>query len=498
MPKKSADPRATPRTLLSIAQGSLILDNLDIVLKATDDFPATLFDLGEADFFSAGIARSRLSAKRSKRSPCSAPEPVWQTMQAKNARRKPWLKRCYPSAEAPKFRWLNLTQASTNLLVEESLIVGQQQPLIQMRCGDDDAARSVLHPLPTLVASQLLLQLVQAPEEEASEAPRIQGRKSSTSILSRDDAARAPQGDMVHLIDEVGLSNVSWRATNGIYAGWKRLLVSSLEESRQQRSRSLAAAVGLQGETRIARLADPWPSGPPSALGDATREHILAHAGPVAFEGSGRHRARSAPSSVGCRASPDAWVERVYEAKPAPRHAPVAFALPVIDDINDGLYHGERLDLNKVDLGKHLQDKLQRVTLRRAWSCISTGTGVCQTSSLRIKGVEHLVLFFVPTKDPSRALTLELHPAAIAQRSPIIEMTMEGHLELIGARVLLSPITLVPHVLSLQDASLAATRLPARRPARQIGRLVQVADLDRQPRRSADDAAHARQRPDCQ
>ena len=49
-PKKPADPK-TPRTLLSIAQGSLILDNLDIVLRGTDDAPATLFDLGASDFF---------------------------------------------------------------------------------------------------------------------------------------------------------------------------------------------------------------------------------------------------------------------------------------------------------------------------------------------------------------------------------------------------------------------------------------------------------------
>jgi hypothetical protein len=133
------------------------------------------------------------------------------------------------------------------------------------------------------------------------------------------------------------------------------------------------------------------------------------------------------------------------------------FAKPVVEEINDGLYHGERLDLNKVDLGKHLHDKLQRMNPAARVVMHLTGTGTCQTSTLRVKGIEHLVLMFDGPKDPARALTLELNPAAIAQRSPIIEMT-EGHLELIGARVQLSPITLVPHILSLRNANLTLTQ----------------------------------------
>jgi serine/threonine protein kinase len=123
-------------------------------------------------------------------------------------------------------------------------------------------------------------------------------------------------------------------------------------------------------------------------------------------------------------------------------------AKPRIDAAKDGLYHGETLDLDKVDLGAYLASKKSlapRVVMHL------TGKGVCETSPLAINGVQHLVLNF------EESLVLEARPPSHLESPALFTMT-GGHLELIGLHARLSPLTVVPSIVELHGASLTMSR----------------------------------------
>ena len=144
-------PAENGATFLALSRGKLILDNLDFVVQWPGEVPAVWFDLGSSDFFArdctfsaASKAGQAVALVRRK----ATPTPVDHAPQT-------WLQHCY--LRGPEVTLLQLIGSGGNCLVEESLIVGQQQPLIQMRCGNHDplslycvrstlaAGRGVLH-----------------------------------------------------------------------------------------------------------------------------------------------------------------------------------------------------------------------------------------------------------------------------------------------------------------------------------------------------------------
>src|SRR5207245_2380953 len=80
------------------------------------------------------------------------------------------------------------------------------------------------------------------------------------------------------------------------------------------------------------------------------------------------------------------------------------------------------------------------------------GKGTRLTSTLRVKGIQHLVLYFEPHKDPKDALKLGAKLSG-GGRVPLIDV-QGGHLELIGARIELSPVTIVPTIIQVQGGDL--------------------------------------------
>jgi hypothetical protein len=82
-----------------------------------------------------------------------------------------------------------------------------------------------------------------------------------------------------------------------------------------------------------------------------------------------------------------------------------------------------------------------------------SGKGVCASTPLRIKGVQHLILY----ADPKEPLLLDINPANIAYPAAAIEMS-GGRLELIGVRLRVNPATPMPAMIHMQDGDVTLTR----------------------------------------
>ena len=440
MPKQPADAKR-PAKLLTLSQGTLVLDNLDIVMKSADAAPALLFDLPDTHFYARDCTFS-LVGKPAQSITLVRHGPAENPLEARKT--QTWLQRCH--LRGPEAALLDLHDASTALLVEGSLIVGQQQPLIQMRCRDEDAL--ALHCVrSTLVAGQTLLRWQPTGKQGG---PQIAGQILD-SILSRDDATAA-RGDMLHLTDDTDLTKLSWRAANSVYAGWKQMLAST--------TRNIADLEGWRGQLLYSggdrTVAETWPSNPPSSLEEQSANTFLPFPSPVGFA------ALTGPGAAGSvigwlPTAPDNWLDRVFEPASAPALAAGSLQPPQTTIASDSLFHGAQLNLNQVDLGAFLADKLQKTKPAPRVVMHLYGKGPCATSTLRIKGVQHLVLYFVQPKDLFRRLYAGIRPTGLSQRLPLIEMT-GGHLELIGARVQLSPVTSVPTIVQVHDGQLTLTR----------------------------------------
>ncbi len=258
---------------------------------------------------------------------------------------------------------------------------------------------------------------------------------------------------MLHLADGADTLKMRWRAANSAYGGWKQLLTSTGKAITGNDLDAWHRQWIYSSGDRA--LPETWPSNPPSGLEEQAASAFLPRQAPIAFT------ALTCPGAIGCvvgwlPAAPAAWQERLFEQRPVAPIVGADFNPPRIENAADGQYHGERLDLNKVDLGAHLTAVLQKNNPAPRVVMHLFGRGVCPSSPLRVKGVQQLVLYFEPTKFPNE-LFLEVNPTNIVKPAPLIEM-IGGSLELINARVRLSPITIVPSVVSLQDGDLTITR----------------------------------------
>jgi serine/threonine-protein kinase len=453
-PKKPVESKPEA-TFCSIAQGKLILDNIDFVMRWSDDSPATFFDLPETDFHARDCTFS--IAGKSKDGFALVRRYLSKNAPTQNRATQTWLRCCY--VRGSDMSLLRTQQTSSDVLLEDSLIAGYQHPLIDLRGRDEDALE-LYCVRSTLVAGHVLLRWQSQTGKGGS--PPLSARILD-SIVSRDDAL-ASRGDMIHLADGAELGKVNWRAANSIYAGWKQLLWSDSKKIAGTDLEKWREQWFYRDGDRISP--ETWPNSPPSGLEDQPAGAFLPvqppsveplRLSPVAFA------ALTGAGSIGCvigrlPVAPERWLERTFEPRAVPVIPRSDLEAPTIETLADGLYHGERLDLTKVtDLGAYLSGKLQKETPAPRVVLHLSGKGPCQTSPMRVKGVQHLVLYFEPPIDPRAPLTLEANPTSSLSRSPLIEM-IGGTLELIGARMRLGPLTLVPAMVHVQDGNLTLTR----------------------------------------
>jgi serine/threonine-protein kinase len=444
VPKKSAG------VFLTMSKGRLTLDNLDIVVVWSDNAPAALFDLSGTDFYArdctfsvAGESPKGEGVTLVRRSGAAPDDRPAQT----------WFQRCY--VRGADLSLLRLHESSATVLVEDSLVVGYQHPLIDVRGRDQDVCQ--LHCIrSSLITGQVLLRC-RPSDKDGSPKVAVQ---VLDSILSRDDAT-SRQGDMIQIAEGADPAKVSWKAANSVYAGWKQLLAAAKKKiAGTDRDAWRQQWRYIDSEFDQAVL-DTWPDDPPSGLAeqsaDLFRPKYLPLATkfvPVAFS------ALTGDGSIGCvigrlPPAPEEWMNRTFKQGAVPLVAGGDPMPPAIEKVGD-FYNGERIDLTKVpDVGKYLTDKLQKVVPAPRVVIHLAGKGTFQTSPLRVKGVQSLVIFFEPNfKDP---ITLEENSNANLAKTPLIDVS-GGRLELIGARIRLGTSTFVPAIVHVEEGNLTLTR----------------------------------------
>ncbi|MBI1832609.1 MAG: serine/threonine protein kinase [Planctomycetes bacterium] len=443
VPNRAA-PEKTPTALCALSQGKLILDNIDFAARWTGDAPAALFDLPGADLYArectfsvAGKSKDGLAVVRRVRTPQSSDGRATQS----------WFKRCYVRGSDAIL--LRMHESTGDVLLDESLIVGDQHPLIDLR-GKATDSFGLYSVRSSLVAGQVMLRWQGGPGVNAPITVKM-----LDSIVSCDDLTSS-QGDMVQVADS-GLATMRWRGVNCVYAGWKQLVKA---DSKSIGGTDLPGWRGqwgnASGEAAVAR---PWPAVPPSALEDQPASTFLPGESPVA------HVALSGAGSIGgvigwLPTPPDAWLERTLEPRVVAGIPIAEIDPPAIPFAKDNLYHGERIDLAKSpDLGAHINLVLQREKARLGPRLVFhiAGRGVAPTSPVRFSGIQEVVLFFERDLKSPITLVPNPNPDATLKRSPLLEIT-GGHLEIIGARMRLDAGTLVPTLVRAEDANLTLTR----------------------------------------
>ena len=246
---------------------------------------------------------------------------------------------------------------------------------------------------------------------------------------------------------------MNWRSTNTVYAGWKQLLASESKNIAGHDMDAWRLQMDRFGNVGVAAV-DNWPRGL-SGVEEQPASTFLPGFSAVSYA------ALSGSGSIGCvigrlPPAPEAWRELVGEQRKVPL-VPLTDAAPAIDAIADGLYHGERLDLNKVDLAEHLRVVQQTKRLAPRVVLHLEGKGACTTGPVQVKGIQQLVLYFTPAADPRDALMLELNTPKPLLRPPMFDM-VGGRLELIGLNVRLSPTTLMPTIVHVKGGDLSMTR----------------------------------------
>ena len=257
---------------------------------------------------------------------------------------------------------------------------------------------------------------------------------------------------MVVLGDGVRTDKISWRVVNCVQAGWRNLLAGAAG-SIDGTALDVWHSRWAYPEGDMA-LPQAWPEAPPAALELVPAIQYQTAGTPLAFAATSHTGPLGADVAVVAAGRP-AWVKRTFDpCDLAPVSLPAEVVPPPAAE-KAGLYPGERLDLGKVDLGKHLQTVLAtrkpapRVVLQLY------GAAPRPTSPIRVRGFD-LVLAFVRLSPKVGPPTLAASPANVRGGTALIEVE-DGGLEIVGGRITLAglkPAALPAHLLKVRGGDL--------------------------------------------
>ncbi len=404
--------------------GALILQELDVVVKwpAGAPGPGCLFALQDCNFEARGCSVS-LAGK-----PTDGLVVVQtDAAAAKASPARIRINRCHMRGAGLVV--LENKGAVLDALIEESLLVGGEQPLV-MLADKQEAGATVRLVRSTLVSARTCIE---------SESPGGQPGAPRIKVLAWDSlfarsSAGGDQGDLFHLAGGANLTHVSWQPVNCLYAGWKRLLFSADKVIGAGSLDTWRAVWDIREGDQ--ELSEAWPAQLPADPEMLPAQTFTPYETPALFAASG------GPGPLGCSlgrlpAAPEQWLQQVFDGSPLPEvPLPASEAVPPIPFQNDGLYHGEFLDLTKVDLGSTLHLRLQAAKPGPHVVLHLAGKGKRPTSPIKVKGVPNLTLVFLPTVPKDEPLTLIAHPQSSKNAEALIEVE-DGNLHLLNARFLL-------------------------------------------------------------
>jgi serine/threonine-protein kinase len=407
-------------SFLTVSAGSLTLQGLDLMVRWSDsaaksgffvhvtdgDFQATDCSFSVSGKSTAGVSVVRLEKM--------VPAPMDSPVRCR-------LSHCY--ARGANLVALDLDAPGSEVLVDGCLLVGTEQPLLQVTERAQGATNlRVLRS--TLVARQTLLRV------RGEGVPELHWH-GWDALLSRcgDDAG----GEMVVLDKGIRLDHMSWHAVTCCYAGWGSLLsggdkpIAGLGEWQARWHRT-------EGDASISAR---WPPVIQHDPGEAPAEDYrlspvpMSPVGFAATSGTG-------PLGVDSTALPSPrrdWLALAFEGIPAPAlDMPSSSAAPEIPKIADGRYHGGRVDLSKTELGAFLEEMQQKPGLGPRVVLHLSGSGEHKTRPVRVKGA-NLVLFFEPPEKSQPAAFLVPHQEKSVGEAEGLVQVEGGSLEIIGGEV---------------------------------------------------------------
>jgi serine/threonine-protein kinase len=408
--------------LATLAQGSLNLEDLDVVVTLPEKpapQPVHLFQVQRGDFQARACTFS--VAGRHPQGACVLSLHGADAGTPHEAKAR--FTQCF--ARGADLTLLATNNVAAEILIEGTLAAGASQPLLHHRNRDEDNL-TVRIIRSTLVAQR---QLWRWQGLAGAQSPRLKIWAWDTILAQSDPAAL--EADMLHLADGARTSLMNFRPVNCLYAGWKNLLVAG--------DKTCAALdpwrdVWSHREGDLS-LAEAWPTRPLGALEELPASSADSQDSSAAFAATGGR------GPVGCDLSrlppePPFWKQRTFE-----RFAPIEVALPEADvpeipTTPEGLYHGETIEVGKVDVGLHVQARLQTLKPGPRVVLHLRGSGKQITSPLRFKGVENVVIYVespqAGAKEKVDPLTLELKPGTGA--AGMIEVE-GGNLEVHHARI---------------------------------------------------------------
>jgi serine/threonine-protein kinase len=425
------------RCFLSLTEGSLSLENLDVVFKGNQTGggaePVVLFQVTKGSFFAQGCTFSVAGKK--------AQGQTLFRLDGSDAREggsQVLFRRCF--ARGADLVILDAASAGAEVLLDRCLMVTGGPCLIQAE-GKINQPATVRLVRSTLVSARTLL----CCRKSAGTATMDVRCHALDSLLARSDPLS--EGEMVVLAD--GAGKLSWQAVNCVYAGWKKLLAAG-SESIEATDDALGRWHLLGTEFEADKIVpEAWPRGLPAEIEETAAAIYRPEKSAVAFA------ALCDPGALGCPLTEvpggrDRWSQLTYEN--------FAFEIQEMPLLKDATAPSGpdvvTVDLDKIDLGKYLQEEARPVKGKVVLQL--SGTGKRPTSPIRVKGFDLVLYFKQPDQAPEdKLLTLIVSPETENREGALIEVE-EGNLDIIGGRIHFENVTYAPlgHMLKVRGGDL--------------------------------------------
>lgn len=421
---------STATAFLTVTGGNLTLENLDLVADAgtTAENLVLCRVTGGGDFLAENCTFSVAGQSRGGVTMIQLEGRLPNPTEANRARCR--LTRCYlRGGDAVA---LELRTPGVDVLVEDCLLTGGKRPLLNVAGKNADAPTTLRVVRSTLVAAQNILRVQPAAADDTR--PQVHWIGWDVLLTRCSDEAG---GEMVVLAEGATAEGLHWHATNSLYAGWQWLL-----SGRE----TVAASNMVTWHTRWGRvdgdqaIRETWPVRVFSTLSDEPAEAFQTAKSSVYYAGT------AGGELLGCNLgdlppSRDTWHAWTFGRVAPPvffmpnELSPPEFPAPIA-----GVYHGEKLNLNEVDLGEHLESVRKRMPFGSKVVLHLSGAGERPTSPIRVTGT-HLVLYAEPG-DEKQPLVLTYEGNSNPDALIAVE---DGTLELLGVSIKLANITLYPH-----------------------------------------------------
>jgi serine/threonine-protein kinase len=350
---------------------------------------------------------------------------------------------------------LELPTPGADVMIDGSLFVGGEPPLLVVAAGDDEEDATTLRVLrSTLMAREVLLQVRSTSD---AIAPTLHWM-GWDALLWR--AGEGAGGTLVELPKECNGKGITWQAINSLYAGWQTLLAGRDTIAGSDQEQWQGYWHRSEGDVSLSQL---WVKSMPRDPSQMLHWSYNTASTPVGFA------ATNGNGLLGCDLAQLPWVRSRWldlsTQRTLPADCPVmsSDANKPIAQAEDQLYHGERIDLDRVpDLGAYLRQVQSKTKLAPEVVLQLHGTGRRKMTPVRFEKTD-LFVYVEPPVQGTEPLVIEPDVTVAPNANGLFEV-VGGTLWMVGADIRCPDFksALLPHALVwVQNGSLylSGTRL---------------------------------------